>query len=329
LTALAYVEEVRGEYDEGSRPSLAALATLRTADRASTNPDQRIWLSTSIVRVLVKEGKYEMARAVADSLLEANRNPTPSVARYLAGVAALIGEVDRTEQLLVRMASDPRAQPAVPVPHAVAVAAARLTAYASSGVCSPSLSTMVDSVEQQVERNVAPLRRDVVRMHVLGRPLSLAVPCLGPSIVQRVPGPASRLVRMQRALGRGDRVAVRAHFDTLTQMRRVDRVGDIALDNTFQEAWLLLAMGDTALAQRHLCVPLSALPTLGSRVLLDAPQAAAIGRSLAVCARIAAGRNDRVAAHRWAEAVELLWATADSSLAATIADLRPLAATTR
>jgi hypothetical protein len=118
---------------------------------------------------------------------------------------------------------------------------------------------------------------------------------------------------------------VRAQLDTLTSVRRVDRVGDIALDNTFQEAWLLLAMRDTAAAQRRLCVPLSALPSLGIGLLVDVPQAAAVGRSLALCARLAAQRGNRAAAQHWALALIELWATADSSLKASLAEFQPLA----
>jgi hypothetical protein len=167
-----------------------------------------------------------------------------------------------------------------------------------------------------------------VRSALLARALNLAVPCLGPTLVERLPRGSDRLGLMQRALGRGDRAAVRAHFDTLSRMRRVDRVGDITLDATFQEAWLLLAIHDSSAAQRHLCAPLSALPTLGTRLLRDVPQAAAVGRTLSLCAQIAAWRGDSIAARRWAQAATLLWATADAPMKAQLDELHPLTAAT-
>jgi hypothetical protein len=117
---------------------------------------------------------------------------------------------------------------------------------------------------------------------------------------------------MQRAFGRGAWSSVRAHFDTLERIRRVDRAGDIALDITYQEAWLLLQLRDTARAQRHLCTPLSALSTLSTRVLRDVPQAAAVGRSLALCAELAARSGERAPARHWATALSTLWSGADA-----------------
>jgi hypothetical protein len=134
---------------------------------------------------------------------------------------------------------------------------------------------------------------------------------------------------MQRALGRGQLSVVRAHFDTLARMRRVDRAGDISLDNTYLEAWLLLAMRDTTQARRHLCTPLSALSTLNTRILRDVPQAAAVGRSFALCAQIAARRDEQASAGHWADAAITLWSEADPPLQAMLADLRPLASAMR
>jgi hypothetical protein len=132
---------------------------------------------------------------------------------------------------------------------------------------------------------------------------------------------------MQLAFGRGDRAAVRAQFAALARLRRLDRVGDVALDHTFQEAWLLQALGDSASAERHLCVPLSALSTMGTRLVTDVPQAAAVGRSLAFCAHAAARRGDVAAAQRWAQGVSALWATADGPLQPLVGEVRHLGVT--
>jgi eukaryotic-like serine/threonine-protein kinase len=328
LEALAYAQEVRGEYDPRRVGALAALETLRSAVRASGQSTQRIRLSASIVRVLLKGEQYANAHAVSDSLLAANAEPSVEQADYLAGVAALVGEVARTEALSAIAASAPGALSATPHPPAVANAVARITADAALGVCDARLGAMVKSADETIDRYVAPDRRATVRSALLARPLSLAVPCLGPSLVERLPPSTDRLGLMQRALWRGDRAAVRAQFDTLSRMRRVDRAGDITLDATFQEAWLLLAIHDSSAAQRHLCAPLSALPTLGTRLLRDVPQAAAVGRTLSLCAQIAARRGDSIAARRWAQAATLLWASADGPMKAQLDELHPLTAAT-
>jgi tetratricopeptide (TPR) repeat protein len=326
LAALAYAQEVRGEFEAREGGGLAALGTLRSAVRASRDTMQRIRLSTNIVRVLLKDERYAAAHAVADSLLAANPNPSQAQADYLAGIAALVGEVGRTEQLLAIASSAPDALPHGPYPRAVTTAVARLTANAALGVCDSRLPSLVQDVEQLVDRYVEPERRAAVRTQLLARPLSLAVPCLGPSIAERVLGATGRLGLMQRALARGDRSTVVANFDTLARMRRVDRVGDITLETTYQEAWILLAMRDTAGAQRQLCAPLSALPTLGTRLIRDVPQAASVGRALALCAQVAARRGDAASARHWAQAAAMLWSTADAPLRPMLADMKNLAA---
>jgi hypothetical protein len=210
--------------------------------------------------------------------------------------------------------------PTLPAPLATSIA--RLTADAALGVCDARVSTLLADAERTLERYVTPDRRVLVRAQALARPLSLAVPCLGPSIVERAPGTPSRLNTMQRALGRGEVAVVRAHLDTLERLRRVDRAGDISLEITYQEAWLFLAMGDSVRAQRHLCMPLSALPTLGTNLLRDVPQAAAVGRAFVLCAQLAARRGDRASARIFADAAITLWATADSSLQSSTSELR-------
>ena len=322
LQALAYAQEVRGEFDGDGGGGLSALATLRKALRVSTDSLQRIRLATGIVRVLLKGEQYRDAHDAADSLLRANPAPSAALADYLAGVAALLGEVGRTERLLTIVASVPGGflDPTLPAPLVTSVA--RLTADAALGVCDARLSTLLAESERMLERYVTPDRRALVRAQVLARPLSLAVPCLGPSIVERAPGTPNRLNTMQRALGRGEAVVVRAHLDTLERLRRVDRAGDISLEITYQEAWLLLAMADSVRAQRHLCTPLDALPTLGTKLLRDVPQAAAVARSFALCAQLALRRNDVSTARTLADAAIALWSTADSSLQSLPSGLR-------
>jgi hypothetical protein len=64
---------------------------------------------------------------------------------------------------------------------------------------------------------------------------------------------------------------------------------------------------------------------MGTGLVSDVPQAAAVGRSLAFCARAAARREDAAAARRWARGLAALWATADAPLQAVVSEMLPLA----
>jgi tetratricopeptide (TPR) repeat protein len=324
LSALAMVQEVRGEADLRDGGGLAALETFRNASRVAPDTAQ-LSLTASIVRLLVKEERFGDAHDLADSLLRTNPQPAAGQAKLLAGLAALTGELGRAERLLAIVESDPSEVSATSPPTAVSQAAAHLTAAAALGVCVPELTSMVREVEDRIDRYASPERRAALRREMLARPLSLAVPCLGAAPLATVSTGADPLGAMQLALGRHDPSAVREHFAALMRLRRGYLPGDVALDNTYQEAWLLMAIGDSARAEEHLCVPLSALPTMGTRLVSDVPQAAAVGRSLGFCARAAARRGDAAAAQRWARGLAALWATADAPLQPFIAEVRSLA----
>jgi tetratricopeptide (TPR) repeat protein len=324
LSALAIAQEVRGEADPHTSGGLAALETLRAASRLSTD-SARLVLTASVVRLLVKEERFEEAHLVADSVLRVSLQPTPAQAKVLAGLAALLGEVGRAERLLALAEADPASVTATSPPTAVSQAAATLTVAAALGVCTPSLTSMVREVEEQIDRYASPESRTTLRRETLTRPLSLAVPCLGAGPLAGVSTGADPLGAMQLAYGSHDRTGVRARFDALMQLRRGYLPGDVALDYTFQEAWLLMAVGDSTRAERHLCVPLSALPSMGTGLVSDVPQAAAVGRSLAFCARAAARREDAAAARRWARGLAALWATADAPLQPVVSEMLPLA----
>jgi hypothetical protein len=325
LSALAYAQEVHGDPDAANNGGLAALGTLRSGVRAARDTPQRLVLAAAVVRVLVKEEHFEEAHDLADSLLKAHPHPNAAQARSLAGLAALIGALEPAERLLAVAESNPADATASSPPPTVSRVTARLTAAAALGVCAPYLPSLVRDVEAEIDRYVSPENRAAMRSAMLQRPLSLAVPCLGASPLATVSSGNDPLGAMQLAFGRRDRAAVRTNFAALTRLRRGYRVGDIALDNTFQEAWLLQSIGDSAAAEQHLCIPLSALPTLGTQLVRDVPQAAAIGRSLAFCARAAARRGDASSARRWARALTALWATADRRLQSVVADARPFA----
>lgn len=127
---------------------------------------------------------------------------------------------------------------------------------------------------------------------------------------------------MQWALARGDTTAVRSHFRTLQEIRRNIRPGDVAFDGTYHEAWVLLALGDTAEAARLLDLSLDALPTLGTYLLDQLPQVATLVRGMALRADLAERTGDRATAKRWGAKVVLLWSGADQELQPLVARMR-------
>jgi hypothetical protein len=129
---------------------------------------------------------------------------------------------------------------------------------------------------------------------------------------------------MQQQLAVGNEHGAGLAFDTLRIVRTGMRPGDVALDYTVQEAWLLLAMRDTAAAIRYLDLPLTSLSTLTTHLLEDVPVAAALGRALALRADLAAARGDAPTARRFAQQVITLWGDAPAPLDAIVRRMRML-----
>jgi hypothetical protein len=76
----------------------------------------------------------------------------------------------------------------------------------------------------------------------------------------------------------------------------------------------------------QLDLSLTALPALSYYVVYESGMAAAVGRSMAFRAEIAARRGDAGTAALWASRVLTLWAHSDPSLAPTLARMKELAA---
>jgi hypothetical protein len=133
------------------------------------------------------------------------------------------------------------------------------------------------------------------------------------------------VTHVEQAIGRGDFRRARFLLDSIQSFRRALRPGEYALDYMVAEVWLHAAMGDTAAAVKQLDLTLTALPTLGSYVVYEPGMAAAVGRSMALRAELAASQRDAGTAALWAGRVLTLWAHADPSVAPTIARMRALA----
>lgn len=323
--SLATLQESRGELgvDRDGVPS--ALTAIQTAQRLSRDSAHRALLAVSEVRLRLKQYQFERARALSDSLLGKVAS-LPSIRTRLSGIAALTGRISLTEALL-----DPRAfipgdqDPSAPLPsQALLGAATSLYVNAALGVCSDVLDKLSSQINQLVESYATAGDHQKLRNDLTARSWSLAFPCR-PAYSLKINSPGDRLLRMQQSLARGDIRAVRAEFDSTAKLRASTRPGDVSADYLFQEAWALVAIGDTAAAIKRLDLSLAALPTLGNGILEQVPQAGALVRAMILRADLAVAANDSATARKWAGAAGILWARADGPLQPVVQRLQSIA----
>ncbi len=318
--ALAAGEEARGELGPDDAGAAGAVARARSL---TTTPAQSLRLASIAVRLAVKRGDFDGARALADSLLAAAPAAPPAAdASRLSGLAALTGRVQRTAQLRAIATNGENAD--VGIAPALTEAASRLFARAASGACDDSLVTLRTQIDVLLDSYAAPLKRTAMRNELLARPMIFAFPCLGARAFEGIV-PATPLEGAQRAAAAHDAGRVRMILDSLDAARRMALPGDVSLDNTVAEAFLRAATGDTAAAERQLDRVLNALPTLSAWSVREDAQSAAIPVALGLRAELAAKRGNAAEARRRAEQSLVLLQHADAVLAPTVAHLRTIA----
>jgi hypothetical protein len=327
LEALARVLESRDELTGTPNGGHSAFSALSRAKTLATDQPQRLRLGVAETRLYLKLGDLARAAGLADSLINANASERGDGAASLAGLAAFTGRAGRAATFM--QASGRSWYHFGRVPPPLEDVAISLTIRAALGICDDSLAILHQRVESGLEVYVSAERRAATRSALLERPTMLAVPCRGPSSALAQVGGASRLLRMQQLLARSDTVALRAQFDSLARIRAGARSGEVSIDVAFQEAWLLAAMGDSVGASRYLDGSLTALPTLSSFTVTEPAIAAAVGRSMALRAELAAAVGDRATATVWAGRVLTLWSRADRSLDPTLARMRSIVAPKR
>jgi len=314
--ALAYALEVNGNIAPAAEAPRSALTEIQAAQRLERRPENRVGDAVGAVRLLVKAGDFEGARHLGDSLLRT----TPRRVSGPAGVAILLGRPALAARLVAP--EDPETEypgsadnQSVTIPLAALRIGLELLAYASAGAPAESVAAL----EQRVERSTAGLpaaSRPAVRSALLDVPAELVFDAMGPRPAHRStpPGP-SRPMAMQWALAQGDTASVRA---TITQELGL-RGGALARDDSppdgvYLDARLLLALGDTGVAEQTLDAPLNNLARLHSYLLRYLPLAGGLVRMMALRADMAAARADEGTARRWASAVVTLWSGAEPAL---------------
>jgi tetratricopeptide (TPR) repeat protein len=327
--ALALVLETLGELSVGRSKDFSALSEVRRARALATEPAQALRLANIETRLLVKSEEMARARALADSVVRTNSSPSLDDARQLRGLAALTGHVHLAARLQERAAADYTfltsdwEQVTVPLP--VSEAALGLLAYSSFGTPVDSIRVLEQRVERLIPSYVVPARRSAARQAMLDIPAVLAFPERGVRPMHRPKAGGNYRLVMQWRLAQGDTAGVREEFRTLREAQRNLRPGDISFDATYHEAWLLLAVHDTAQAAQLLDLSLQAMSTLGSDLLDQLPEAATLVRGMALRAELAARAGDPATARRWARDVLTLWSNADPELQPMITRVRDIA----
>ena len=160
---------------------------------------------------------------------------------------------------------------------------------------------------------------------MLDVPAVLAFPERGLRPSHRPRAGGNYLLAMQWRLGHGDTAGVRQEYGRIRATQRNVRPGDVSFDATYHEAWLLLALGDTAEATQLLDLSLQALSTLSADLLDQLPQVTTLVRGMALRADLAERTGDSTTARRWAGDVLTLWSDADQELHPTITTMRRIA----
>jgi hypothetical protein len=327
---LADMLETSGDIATAAPGQISALSEIRVSRSLSAEGPRRLRLARDEIRLLLKTEDFVSAASLADSILAASPRPDAEEAAILAGLAALTGRRDRLAELLRLLSSSsyaatlPNGQP-VPVPSELAAPLTAAAASAALGICDDDVRSIQARVEASVESHYADsTERVATRDALLWRLMSQVVPCLGPSAVAGLDA-GDGVLQLQQAFARQGNRAVSAGFARLQEGRKGLRPGDVAIDYSFQEGWLLAASGDSARAIIHLDKSLGAMSTL-STMLIDHPaQAAGLVRAMALRADLAAAKQDGKTARRWASAVVTLWSRGDSEVQPVVSRMRTLA----
>ena len=241
-----------------------------------------------------------------------------------SALAALTGKIGKMAELSRLTPAYSATAAGLPIP--VMDAAATFFAFSALGVCADTTARLERRLDEQIAHYVAEDQQLQISTAVKARPLSMQSPCTGGRAVLGMRPTGNKLMRMQQALASSDSRTLNSLLASVSDEGRAQRPGDIALDFTYQVAWLRAASGDTAGAARQLDRALGSLPSLSASSVREPASAASAGRSMVLRAEIAAARGDVENRRKWAGALVDLWSTADRPLQPVVARMRLLAA---
>jgi hypothetical protein len=312
------VLETDGAVGDTASIEHSALAAVIRARGLTRDSMQALHLAVTEARLRLKLSQFAVAARLADSLLRALPQPTPEQAENIAGLAALTGRPILTANLLEATTSrgplDDSGEPVRLAPP-LTQAALRLRAYASIGAPVDSLRASIVRTSRLIESYAESSRVGELRELLLERSLALAFSTLGKSAIPAKP-PQHTSCNWKAAVAKGDLARYRSFCPT--SARRVSpssRATTRSRGPTRKRR--LTDGGDTADAEHLLDLSLNALPTLGTGLVTEVPQAAAITAAMALRADLAARRGDGPTPSVGQTEPRTLWASAEPALRPT------------
>ena len=324
--ALARALELRGQLAEDATGRPAALTEIREARRLESDPTLGLRDALAEIRLELKLERFGRARRLADSILAAHPAPDSSSSWYLACAAALVGRAHRTAALYARTASDTSFDSPMTrtreAPLPAMAPALRLLAYAALGAPLDSLAALEQQVDTALRRYVEPAHRELVRHQLQDASDLMAFPLRGLRPEDRPAGPDFLSV-VEWSLARGDTATARARLTQARQDQASFGPGNLLPAHVYLQAWLSIAVGDTAAARWLLELSLDNLAAAPTMLIGEPQQAAALVRAMALRARLARALGDGAAARRWAARVDTLWSGSDVPQLRALVDSLP------
>jgi hypothetical protein len=210
------------------------------------------------------------------------------------------------------------------LPRGVVADQLTLEGYAEVGGSGDSILALAARVSEKIASIVPPAQIAGMQSGALMRPLTLAAPVIGPGPVAQLGSTMDPFVIALRAFAQRNIPRTRAALDSLSALHADFAAGEITMDAIYLEAWLRAQIGDTTRASDELDKALrglsAALPTI-----LGAPAiAASLVRVMALRAELAAAKQQREVARKWADAVIQLWGQGDAITKPTVERMRKL-----
>jgi hypothetical protein len=264
------------------------------------------------------------AAAIADSLLADKLDPTSTTTHLqsMAGVASLRGRAYLAAMLARQGATAPNGAPNLPT--TLTAPAAALLAYAALGAPVDSISEIENRLLAAIRNDVPSDQWSVARYQLLGRAATLAFPTYRSRSAIWNDTTKDYLIDAESAFRRNDVRSVRRILERVQTNRKDKRPAELTFDALYPEAWLLRALGDSAAAVRWIDPTLREIEWTSTTRFTDFTRAAALVRTMALRAEMAAAAGDTVNARRWANAVIIVWSNADMPLQPVTMQMRGL-----
>jgi hypothetical protein len=279
----AYALELTGNLDAPD-PLNSATKALDRAAALTSDREQMARVDVSRVRVAVRGGEFEQATRLARAAVSRARPASARVASIVAPLAAFVGDVGATNDLLRVAATSTDASDRYRLPPWVANTltpwlADSLRAFgvrALIGVCD-GLAARRDALESDLRVHIAPAELAARRDTLLRDIYRQAVPCLGASVLRdfRPENPVETAIA---ALDAGDRARARETLRALDGARVGVPSGSVSEDAVLIEAWVWQQAGDIPHSRTMLADNMRDIASVGGYTFTELAQAAALRR---------------------------------------------------